>query len=64
MACSVTGAMILFEIRILKEGMNISSYHMQLGAKVSCTQIMIEATNGIGQRDTKWDTKDCYLCGI
>ena len=64
MACSVTGTMILVEIQILKEGMNISNYHKHLWAKVSCTQIMMEATKEIGQRDTKWATEDCYLCRI
>ena len=34
---------------------------MYLGATPSCTKMVIETTEGIGQRDTKGATNDCFI---
>ena len=39
-------------------------YHQELGATAACTKIMVEATSGIGQKDIKGGTKDCFLFDI
>ena len=41
--------------------MNDSKYHQKLGADSVCTKIMMEATEGIGQKSIKGGTKDCFL---
>ena len=41
--------------------MNNSKYYLKLGATAACTKIMMEAIKGIGQRDTKGDTKGCFI---
>ena len=41
--------------------MNKIKYHLHLGATSECTNIKTEATNGIGHRDMKGDTNDCFL---
>ena len=59
--CSVTGALILIEVHIVKEGVNNSKYHMQLGDAAACTKIMMEATNGICQRSIKRGYQGFYV---
>ena len=34
---------------------------MQIGVNAACTNIMTEATKGVGQRDRKGAIKDCFL---
>ena len=41
--------------------MNTRKYHIQLGATEDCTKITVEATKGLGLRDIKGATKDCYI---
>ena len=36
-------------------------YHMDIGATSVRTNIMMEATKGLGQRDIKYYTKDCFI---
>ena len=36
-------------------------YQQELGATAACTNIMMEATKGIGQKSIKGQTKDCLL---
>ena len=43
--------------------MNNIRYHIELGVMVDCTKNMMEARNGLGQRDLKWATKDYFLFG-
>ena len=58
---SVTGALLFLEIYIGKEGINNTKYHLQLGLKSTCKNIMMEATKGIGHRYIKGATKDCFI---
>ena len=58
MACNVTGALLLIDIKRCKEGKNNIKFHIKIGMKEACTKIMTEAKKGIGQRDIKGDTKD------
>ena len=60
-ACYATGALLLIELKRGKERTNTSNYRMQLGATTSCTKRMTEAAKGIGHRDIKGATKDCFL---
>ena len=60
-ACYATGALLLIELKRGKERTNNSNYRMQLGATTSCTKRMTEAAKGIGHRDIKGATKDCFL---
>ena len=60
-ACSVTGALLLIEVQIWKEGMKHSNYKKELGATVTCTKKILEATKVIGQKSIKGGTKDCFL---
>ena len=61
MACSVTGDLILIEIQIGKEGTNKSKYNPHLGVMEACTKIMTEENKGIGYRDMKGYTNDCFI---
>ena len=45
----------------VKEETNNSKYHLRLGETAACTKRTTEATNGVGQRDIKGATKDCFL---
>ena len=36
-------------------------YHIRLGASTACTKRMTEAENGVGQRDIKGATRDCFI---
>ena len=41
--------------------MENSNYHLQLGATLYCTKIIMEDTKVVGQRDTKGANKGCLL---
>ena len=43
--------------------MKNSDFHLGLGSTAACTKRIMEATNGLGQRDAKGATKDCFLFG-
>ena len=62
-ACSVTGALLLVEVQRGKEGINDSRYQQELGATVACTNRMMVATKGVGQKSIKGGTEDCFLFG-
>ena len=55
--CYVTRALILIELQIGKEGMNNRNYQQDLGSTADWTEIMMEATKGIGQKYRKGGTK-------
>ena len=38
-----------------------SKYHIYIGSKTACTKRVTKETKGLGQRDTKGSTKDCFL---
>ena len=59
--CSVTGVLILIEVKRVNEGNKNSKYHQKLGATKSCTKRMTEARNGIGQRYRKGATNNCFI---
>ena len=59
--CSVIGALIFLDIQQGKEGMKSSRYHLELGATVACTKILVEETKGLGHRSSKGLTRDCFL---
>ena len=50
-SCSIKGAFLLIELHRVKEGMNNSNYHLQLGEAAACTKIMMEATKAITKRE-------------
>ena len=60
-AFSITGALLLIEVKIRKEGMKNSNYQKDLGATADCTKIMTEETKGVGHKSIKGGTKDCFL---
>ena len=60
-ACSVTRALILIEVKRVEEVMNNIKYHLQIVETTAFTNKMVESTNGIGQRYIKGATKDCFL---
>ena len=60
-SCSVTGALILLDIQRGNGGMKSSRYNLDLGTTYACTKISMEETNGMGQRDLKVSTIDCFL---
>ena len=60
-ACYVTGALLFIEVKRVREGINNSKYHLQLGETAACTKRMMEATKGIVFRDIKGATKDCFI---
>ena len=60
-ACCVTGALLFIEFQIGTEGMKHSKYQKELGATVTCTKRIMEATKVIGQKSIKGGTKDCFL---
>ena len=60
-ACCVTGALIFIELNIVKEGIKHRNSQQKLGATTACTKRMMEATKGLGQRDIKYTTKDCFI---
>ena len=41
--------------------MKNSNYHMQITVTVPCTNIIMEATKGIGQRDMEGATRDFFF---
>ena len=41
--------------------MKSSRYHLELGATSACTKILMDNTNGLGQRALKGSTKDYFL---
>ena len=64
MACSITGALLFIETHKWKEGMNKIRYHLDIGAKEACANSMTEATRGLGQRDLKGATNDCFIFDV
>ena len=60
-ACSVTGALLFIEVQRGKEWMNKSKYQKELGETSVCTNRMMEATKGIGQKFIKGGMKNCFL---
>ena len=64
MACSITGALLFIEIPKWKEGMNKIRYHLDIGSKEACANRMTEATRGLGQRDLKGATNDCFIFDV
>ena len=61
MACSVTEDFPFIDIQRGKEGTKNRKCHIKLGMTEACTKIMMEAKGGIGQRDKKGATKDCFI---
>ena len=41
--------------------MKSSQYHLGLGATAACTNILMDETKGLGQRDLKGPKRDCFL---
>ena len=41
--------------------MNSSQYHLELGATVICTKILMEETKGFGKRALKGSTGDYFM---
>ena len=60
-ARSVTVALVLLEIQRVKEGMKLRRYHLELGNTSSCTNILMEETKDLEQRDLKGSTRGCFL---
>ena len=60
-ACSVTTEFLFIEIQREMEETNNNKYHLQLGETGKCKNRIMEATRGIGQRDVKEATKDCFI---
>ena len=56
-----TRSLLFIESLRVKEGVNHSNYHKELGATESCTNRIMEATKGIGQKSIKLGTKYCFL---
>ena len=44
--------------------MKKSKYHLHIGSTAACTNIIMEAKKGLGQRYVKGDMKDCFLFKI
>ena len=63
MEYSITWDFIFIEIQINIWGMNNIKYHLQLGSMITCTKIMMAATNKRGQRDMKGATSVCFIFG-
>ena len=59
--CYLTGSLIFLEIQREKEGMKSSRYNLELGNTDTCTKILVEETKGIGKRELKGSTRDCFL---
>ena len=60
-ACSITGDLLLIEVKRGKEGTNHSNYQKDLGSTADCTKRMSEATKGMGQKYRKGATNDCLI---
>ena len=41
--------------------MKSSRYNLELESTAACTKILVEETKGLGQRDFKGSTRDCFL---
>ena len=41
--------------------MKLIRYHLELGTTAACTKILMEETKGLGQRELKGSTRDCFL---
>ena len=59
--CSITGALIFIELQRGKEGMKFSNHQQDIGSTEVCTNRMMGATKGIGQKYKKGVTEDCFL---
>ena len=59
-ACSVTETFLSIYIHIGKEGIKNRRYHMELGAKPSCTKRTTKTTKVLGQSDVKGSTKEHF----
>ena len=44
----ITGALMLLEIQREKEGMKLSWYHLEFGARADCKKRLMEETKGLG----------------
>ena len=56
--------MLLIELQRENEGINKRNYHLYLGVTTACSKITMGATQGIGQRDIKGDSNDCFIFDI